>query len=115
MATRRKTTEEVSSSRRPTAKTPEARELQMINLAVDLAEKQMREGNASSQVISHYLKLGTTREKLEQEKLAHENELLKARKQAIDAGARIEELFTEAISAMRSYKGEEPGNDDYDD
>ena len=60
------------------ALTPEARENQLIYLATDLAEKQLREGTASSQVITHYLKLGSTKEKLEREKLAEENNLLRA-------------------------------------
>jgi hypothetical protein len=69
--------------RRPPATTPEARENQLIALAVDLAEKQLSEGTASSQVISHYLKLGSTREQLEKQKLEKENELLKAKTEAI--------------------------------
>lgn len=108
MATRRVTNDEELRKKRAPSKTPEAREVQMISLATDLAEKQMREGTASSQVISHYLKLGTTRERLEQEKITHENELLKARKEAIESTKRTEELFKEALEAMRSYSGQDP-------
>ena len=68
----------MAKSRRP-AMSPDARENQMINLAVDLAEKQLEEGTASSQVITHFLKLGSSKERLEREKLEEENKLLKQR------------------------------------
>lgn len=87
------------------ATTPEARENQLINLAVDLAEEQIRNGTASAQVISHYLKLGSSREKLEQAKLEKENELLEAKRELMKSAERIEELYSEAIRAMRSYAG----------
>lgn len=101
--------------RRPPATTPEARERQLIAAAVDLAEKQIREGTASAQVITHYLKLGTTRERLEQEKLAKENRLLQARSDQIDSAARVEELYKNALNAMRGYAGQdvEEELDDY--
>ena len=88
------------------ALTPEARENQMISLAVDLAERQLQEGTASSQVITHYLKLGSIRERLEREKLEEENKLLKARTEQIQSMKRVEELYEEAIKAMRSYGGQ---------
>lgn len=94
--------------RRQPAKTPEARENQMISYAVDLAEKQLREGTASAQVITHYLKLGTTRERLEQEKLARENSLLDAKVEALESQKRVEELYVTALNAMRSYAGQQP-------
>lgn len=87
------------------ALTPEARENQMISLAVDLAEKQLIEGTASSQVITHYLKLGTMNHKLEIEKLQKENELLKAKTESLQSGQRIEELYADAIKAMQQYGG----------
>jgi hypothetical protein len=90
---------------RPPATTPEARENQLIAAAVDLAEQQIRAGRASSQVITHYLKLGTTREKLEQERLKGENELLKAKVESLASAARVEELYANALKAMRSYAG----------
>jgi len=90
--------------RRPPATTPEAREDQLISLAVDLAEKQLIEGTASSQVITHYLKMATVKERLELEKLKSENELLKAKKEAIEAGKRVDELYAEALDAMKSYR-----------
>jgi len=92
-------------SLRPPATTPEARENQLISAAVDLAEKQIQEGKASSQVITHYLKLGTTRERLEQERLRRENELLQAKVESLASAARVEELYQNALTAMRSYAG----------
>lgn len=108
MPPRRRIMTEVPENRRPPATTPEGRENQLVSLAVELAERQMREGTASAQVITHYLKLGTTREKLEQERLAAENELLKAKVEALASSARVEELYKEALDAMRSYAGQEP-------
>ena len=85
------------------ALTPEARENQLISLAVDLAEQQLIEGTASSQVITHYLKLGSTKERLEKEKLEQENELLKAKTEALQSAQRVEELYANALDAMRNY------------
>lgn len=101
-----KKTESSETTRRiRPALTPEARENQMISLAVDLAEKQLMEGTASSQVITHYLKLGSTKERLEKEKLMEENKLLRARTEAIEASKDSKALFEEAIKAMRNYSG----------
>lgn len=91
--------------RRPPATTPEARENQLIALAVDLAEKQLSEGTASSQVISHYLKLGSTKERIEKEILQSQRELIKAKTEAIQSAKRVEELYSNALNAMRSYSG----------
>lgn len=87
------------------ALTPEARENQLISLAVDLAEQQLRDGTASSQVISHYLKLGSTKASLEKEKLERENELLRAKTENLESAKRVEELYNEALNAMRNYSG----------
>lgn len=87
------------------ALSPEARENQLVSLAVDLAEKQLLEGTASSQVIVHYLKQGTLKEKLERERLEEENKLLRAKTEAINSTKRSEELMKEAIAAFRSYSG----------
>lgn len=94
------------------ALTPEARENQLVALAVDLAEQQLRDGTASSQVITHYLKLGTSKEKLEREKLEKENELLTAKTEAIQSAKRVEELYTNALNAMRIYSGNGNGQND---
>ena len=89
----------------PLAKTPEGRENQLVSLAVDLAEQQLRAGTASSQVITHYLKMGSPREQLEKERLRNENELLKAKVDSLSSAKRIEELYDNALKAMRSYDG----------
>lgn len=94
------------------ALTPEAREAQMIALATDCAEKQMREGKASSQVIVHYLKLGTQRNKLELEKLKRETELLSAKTTSIQSAEKVEKLYQEAMAAMRSYSGQDSETND---
>lgn len=98
--------------RRP-ATTPEGREHQLVSLAVNLAEKQLIEGTASAQVISHYLKLGSTREQLEQERLGRENQLLTAKVEQMASSKRIEELYESALNAMRTYSGQD--SDDFDD
>ena len=84
----------------------EAQEKEMVALAIAAAKKQMLDGTASAQVITHYLKLGTVREKLELEKLHRENELLAAKKTAIESAERIEALYAEAIKAMSIYNGQ---------
>lgn len=96
------------------AMSEEGRENQLISMAINLAEKQLREGTASSQVITHFLKLGTQQAKLENEKLKHENELLAVKKQAIESTKRIEDLYANAIKAMRSYAGEESEGNPYE-
>lgn len=95
------------------AKSLEARENQLVLLATNLAEKQLREGTASSQVIYHYLKLGTTREKLEQERLRNENELAKAKTDRIKSEKVAEELYWKAMEAFRSYSGQD--TEEYDE
>ena len=96
--------------RRP-ALNPDSREQQLIAAAVDLAEKQLLEGTASSQVITHYLKLGSSKERLEKEKLEEENKLLRARTEALKSAKKQEELFEEAIKAMRHYSGRDEMDD----
>ena len=98
------TTSDTSKKIRP-ALTPEARENQLISLATDLAAQQLRDGTASSQVITHYLKLGTAKERLEREILAENKKLLAAKTEALQSAKRIEELYTNAIAAMRKYSG----------
>ena len=98
-------------SKRP-AINPEARENQLIALAVDLAEKQLREGTASSQVITHYLKLGSTTAQLEKERLEEENKLLRAKTEALESQKEIKELYSEALKAMRRYSGVTDGEED---
>lgn len=111
MASRRKEpkdqVESKPTKRRP-ATTPEGRENQLIALAVDLAEEQIRAGTVSSQVLTHYLKLGSSREKLEQERLRRENHLLEAKAEAMASAKRVEELYGKALNAMRTYAGQDP-------
>jgi len=108
MVSRRVTDPDKKQTRRRPATTPEQRENQLIALAADLAERQMRDGTASSQIITHYLKLGSTREQLEQERLRMENELAQAKIEAMASAQRMEELYGEAIRAMRGYAGGDP-------
>lgn len=112
------TTEPEKPKRRQKRKalSAEARENEMIALAVDLAEEQLRSGKASTQVIVHYLKLATKKEELEQNMLAKKVELVTAQTENIKSAARIEDLYKEAISAMQIYSGngEEEEEDPYD-
>lgn len=96
------------------ALTPESRENQMISLAVDLAEQQLRDGTASSQVITHFLKLGTTRAELEKEKLRRENAMLEAKTKAYQSSEEVKELYENALKAMRNYAGQ-GDTDEYED
>ena len=94
------------------ALTPEARENQLIYLATELAEKQLKEGTASSQVITHYLKLGSTKERIEKEILEKKKDLISAKTEAMKSAKRVEELYADAINAMRMYSGHgEPDED----
>lgn len=104
---------EIAKKIRP-ALTPEARENQLVSLAVDLAEQQLRDGTASSQVITHYLKLGSTKEKIEKEILEKQKELIEAKTQNLQSAKRVEELYSNALDAMRRYSGAKAeNNDDY--
>ena len=98
--------EGLSHKSRP-ALTPEARENQLVALAIDLAEKQLREGTASAQVITHYLKLGSTKEKLEKEIMQKQKELIEAKTINLQSSQRIEELYSNALDAMRRYSGQD--------
>lgn len=89
------------------ATSPEQRESQLISLAYDLAEKQLRDGTASAQVITNFLKLGSSREKLEQAKIQQENLVLSGKVEAMEAARRIEVLYEEALKAMKSYAGQD--------
>lgn len=115
MANKKKTQPKEPTKKIRPATTPEARENQLIALAVDLAEKQLLEGTASSQVITHYLKLGTQKEKLEREILESKKELMKAQTENLQAAKRIEELYTNALNAMKHYSGQDMQEDDDDE
>lgn len=107
MASRVERSSNVVPIRRPAAKTPEAREQQLIAAAVDRAEQQLLDGTASAQVITHYLKLGSSRESLEQDRLRQENELMRAKIESMASQVRIEELYGRALAAMSAYSGRE--------
>lgn len=87
------------------ARTPQERENQLVSLAMDRAEQQMRDGTASSQVITHFLKLGTIQHEMELEKLKQENALLEAKISAIKSAESQEKIYAEAIEAMKKYRG----------
>ena len=87
------------------ALTPEARENQMISLAIDLVEKRLLDGSASSQETTHFLKLATTKAKLEKEILEKQKELLAAKTESIKSAKRVEELYSKALKAMQNYQG----------
>ncbi len=99
--------------RRP-ALTPEARENQLVSLAIDLAERQLIEGTASSQVITHYLKIGSTEQKKRMEHLERENELLRAKTENLKMAENIEALYKEAIDAFKIYRGDNRVDEDDD-
>ena len=108
-------TSETSRTMRP-AINPEVREQQLISLAVDLVEKRLREGTASSQETTHFLKLATMKYKLEKEKLEKDLELTVAKTEAMKSQVRSEEMFAEAVKAFRGYSGQGRGDeeDEYD-
>jgi hypothetical protein len=111
MATRRRSDDSASESapkRHRPATTVDAREAQLVELAYDLAERQIREGTASSQVVVQFLKLGSSRERLEQQKIRSDNEINMAKIEGMKASQRVEALYKEALDAMRSYAGQEP-------
>jgi hypothetical protein len=94
------------------ATTPEGRENQLISLASDLAEKQLREGTASSQVITHFLTMSSTREALERAKIQQENLLLSAKVEQLASTKKVEELYEKALKAMKQYSGQDDGSYD---
>jgi hypothetical protein len=96
---------ETRRSRRRPATSPEAREQELSAAAYDLAEEQINSGTASSQVITHFLKMGSTRERLEQERMRHEVELMEVKKEQLEGQKRVEELYVNALEAMRGYAG----------
>ena len=104
------------SPKRPPARTPEARERQLAGLAMDLAEKQLREGKASSQVITHFLQIASTKEEVKQDILREKRELIKAQTDSLKAAKRVEELYMNALDAMKTYTGNrrKEEDDNYD-
>ena len=111
-----KTTNNVrTTTKRRAAMSPEARENQMISLAVDVAEQQMLKGTASSQVITHFLKLGSRKEQLEREKLENEKQLLRTSIKALESSEKSEDMYAKVLRAIKEYSGREDVDDgDYD-
>lgn len=104
MTTRRRTKSD-ETPRRPAATTLEGRENQLAALAYDLTERQLRDGSASSQQITHFLKMGSTRELLEQQRIRHENEMTKQKIEFMASQVRMESMYKDALAAMQYYKG----------
>ena len=92
------------------ALTPEAREKQLISLAYDLVEERLRNGTATSQETTHFLKMGSSKERVEKEILEMQKELISAKTEALQSAKRVEELYADASKAMRKYSGH--GDDD---
>jgi hypothetical protein len=108
------TDRELPKKRAP-ARTPEARENQMVALAMDLVEKRLIKGTASSQETTHFLKLGSTRDRIEKEILEKKKELVTAQTDALKSQKRMDEVYTKALAAMRSYSGNSKDDERYDD
>jgi hypothetical protein len=102
VAARKKKEVEQDKGMRP-ATTPEAREQQLVNLAVNLAEKQLREGTAAPSVINHFLKIASTRETIEREMLEKQARFLDAKAKSIGESKDAEKLAKAAIEAMKNY------------
>jgi hypothetical protein len=113
MVMAKKTVAQSEVKRRPPAITVEAREEQLIALATNLAEKQLMEGTASSQVITHYLKLGSSKERLEKQLLEEQVKATEAKTEALKSAKRVEELYAGALKAMRVYSGHSDEQEDY--
>jgi hypothetical protein len=117
VTSRKRSTAPRRETNRPPAKTPEERENQLVEAAVDLAEQQLLSGEASAQVITHYLKLGSSRERLEQQRIKNEVLLLETKRELMESEKRTETLMIEALNAMRNYTGAGDGDEgpEYDD
>lgn len=101
--------------RRSPAKTPDERESVLISMAMDRAEQQIADGSASSQLLTHFAKLGSSRERLEQERLRNENEVLRKKVESMEAAIDVKHLMEEALGAFQGYSGKIQEPDDEDD
>lgn len=104
-----------SKTRLRPALTPEARESQLISLAYDLVESRLLEGTATSQETTYFLKLASSKTKLENEKLIEENKLLRAKTEAIQSEKKNEEFYAKVLSALKKYNGQGSQDDDQDE
>lgn len=114
MAKYRKTSDDDKPKKSRTSFEPEQQEQRMIGLAVKLAEQQLRDGTASSAVITHYLKLASGKEKEEIKLLKEQVKLATAKTEAIKSAERVEDLYKEALNAMRRYSGQGGTEDESD-
>lgn len=97
-------------------RTPEGRENRLISMAMDLVEERMRNGTATAQEVTHFLKLGSMKSRIEAEKLELEKELVKAKTENLNAQQEMTRMFSDAMAAMKKYRGEEEDEeDDYDE
>ena len=117
MASRKRSAPARIETNRPPATTPDERENQLIQAAVDLAEQQLLNGEASAQVITHDLKLGSSRERLEQDRLRNEVHLMQTKRELMESEKRTEQLMIDALQAMRGYTGADDAEEtvEYDD
>lgn len=115
MARPKSTKKPLNSPKTRTATSPEARENQLISLAYDLVEQRLRDGTATSQETVHFLKLGSTKERVEKEILERQKELITAKTEALQSNKNIEQLYKDAIDAMRSYSGSQKEEEEYYD
>ena len=99
----------------PPARSQEERERQLIALAYDVAEQRLLDGTATSQEVTHFLKLGSTKDRIEREILERQKELITAKTEALQSQRRVEELFANALDAMKSYSGYFSDNNNNDD
>lgn len=111
MARRGNDDEHIAPRRRSPARTPEERESVLVSMAMDRIEQQIADGTASSQVLTHFAKLGSSRESLEQERLRNENEVLRKKVETMQAAVDVKNLMTEALKAFRGYSGEDTDED----
>lgn len=102
-------------SKRPPARTPEEQENYMIEIAMEAAEKKIKSGKASSQLLTHFLKKASVKETLEKEKLEAEVELLKAKKESLESQKLLQELYADAIKAFAIYTGHDEDDEESDD
>ena len=114
MAVTRRDDRKSEKKSRRTAITDEGRENQLISLAMDLAEKQLRDGTATSQVMTEFIKAGSAKGKLERERLENENSMLRAKVEQLASSSRIEELYEQAIRAIRGYSGQDEDEEEDD-
>lgn len=113
--TRRSSDEQPAPRRRSRAKTPEERESMLISMAMDRAEKQISDGTASSQLLTHFAKLGSSRERLEQERLRNENEVLKKKVESMEAAIDVKNLMEKALESFKGYSGKSREDEDEDE